>query len=175
MNAAKKAAALSQVAVAGMRVTTELDALDICPAYLAKEPVSGRSDLLTKSLGLCAFERPCNVGRLFDAGILSRTRPPSPGHALKHTGHRLPPSMKNGAPACADAPPLDRAFDYCSSLIFTPEPEPRLSCKPFCVVPSAMITPFSFFMCTMPAPAPPVPLTSNALYVPAKSATFFRP
>lgn len=50
MNAAKKAAALSQLAVAGMRATTELDALDIYPAYLAKDPVIGRSDHLAKSL-----------------------------------------------------------------------------------------------------------------------------
>ncbi len=42
-------------------------------------------------------------------------------------------------------------------VILTPEAEPRLRARPLEVVPSFMITPFSFFRYTVPAPAAAAP------------------
>lgn len=48
-------------------------------------------------------------------------------------------------------------------VTFTPEAEPAFSDRPLEVVPIVMITPFSFFRCSIPAPAPAAPLTLNAV------------
>lgn len=48
-------------------------------------------------------------------------------------------------------------------VTLTPEAEPTLSDRPFEVVPIVMITPFSFFRCSMPAPAPAAPPVLNTV------------
>ena len=48
-------------------------------------------------------------------------------------------------------------------VTLTPEAEPTLSDRPFEVVPIDMITPFSFFRCSMPAPAPAAPPVLNTV------------
>jgi hypothetical protein len=73
---------------------------------------------------------------------------------------RVAGSCRRGLPADATICAVGIAYFI---VTFTPEAEPTLSDKPFDVVPIVMITPFSFFRCSMPAPAPAAPLVLNTV------------